>query len=207
MTPPAVPWTLVLLTGGTGRRLGGADKALLDLSGTSTIDHVLGRIPSEVPVVVAGPPIPTSRPVQFRQEDPPLGGPVAGIAAALAAVDTPVTCVLAVDMPWAAALLPQLMDELLAGTADVVIPVDPDGRAQHLCAAWRTARLRAAMSALPAVRDAPIRALLADVNVLEWAVPVNVADDLADIDDADSLAEARRRVERHTLDAEGTDPQ
>ena len=47
----------------------------------------LEGVPADVDVVVAGPPVAVARSgVRFVQEDPPGGGPVAGLDAALAVV-------------------------------------------------------------------------------------------------------------------------
>ena len=197
-----MPWTTIVLTGGTGTRLGGRDKAQLSLGSRTTLGLILDAIPDEVPVLVAGPPIRTRRSVTFRGEDPARGGPVAGLAAALPAVDTAVTCVLAVDMPWAVALLPGLVSHLSDTGGDVVLPVDADGRRQYLCSAWRTASLRRAVAALDTPRDAPVRALLDDQRVAEWPVPEAVEPDLLDIDDQARLEQARRRAAQPRLDAE-----
>jgi molybdopterin-guanine dinucleotide biosynthesis protein A len=94
-------WTALVLAGGLGSRLGNVDKAAIDIGGRSALDHLLAGLPELVPVVVAGPGRPTRRRVTFAQEWPIHGGPVAGIASGLEAVSTPVTVLLAVDMPWA----------------------------------------------------------------------------------------------------------
>jgi molybdopterin-guanine dinucleotide biosynthesis protein A len=81
----------VILAGGEGRRMGGADKALLTLGGTPLIDHCLMRFAPQVAKVAisaAGDPArfaPYGLPVIA---DPDFGmdarkGPLAGIAAAM----------------------------------------------------------------------------------------------------------------------------
>ncbi|MEO7126392.1 MAG: nucleotidyltransferase family protein [Nakamurella sp.] len=84
MTTP-FPDAFILLTGGAGRRLGGVDKASIDVGGDTLFDRAvaaaLGR-----PVVVVGPERLTQHSVTFTREDPPGGGPAAGIAAGVLAV-------------------------------------------------------------------------------------------------------------------------
>ena len=144
----AVPeWTVVVLTGGGSRRMG-QDKATLDVGGATLLDRTLADVPPEVPVVVAGPPVTMARPgVRFAQEEPPGGGPVAGVDAALALVVAPVVVVLATDLPMVGALPVALVRSLVdAPLKDAVLSMDVSGRPQQLCAAYRTDALRAAIA-------------------------------------------------------------
>jgi molybdopterin-guanine dinucleotide biosynthesis protein A len=109
--PGSTGWTALVLAGGLGSRLQGADKAAITIGGTSVLDHLLLCLPEHVPVVVVGPECPTRRPVTFRREWPIHAGPVAGIASGLDAVTTPVIVLLAVDMPWAGYLARLLVSE------------------------------------------------------------------------------------------------
>ena len=86
---PTRLWSVIVLAGGAGQRLGGADKAGLLVDGTSALERLLGGLPAAMPVIVAGVERPTSRHVTFRQESPAGGGPVAGIAAARLGIDVP----------------------------------------------------------------------------------------------------------------------
>lgn len=159
--------SIIILTGGTGARLGGADKASLTVEGLTLLNRILSQ--THLPAIVAGRETATMRPVLFRSEDPPSGGPVAGIAAALAWVDTPLVGILAVDMPEAAPVLQAALTELrVQADADAVVPLDAAGRRQPLCSAWRTAALRAALPQDP--HGQPMRALLEQVTVHEWQV-------------------------------------
>ncbi|MFD5868200.1 molybdenum cofactor guanylyltransferase [Corynebacterium sp. NPDC060344] len=79
----------IVLAGGTGRRMGEASKPDVVVAGRRMIDHVLGELAAQgVPAIVVGPPdldVGVSRRVTLVREDPPLGGPAAGIAAGYAA--------------------------------------------------------------------------------------------------------------------------
>src|SRR5206468_8642988 len=91
----------VVLTGGGAVRLQGADKASAEVGGRTMLEHVLAAL-TEVPeVVVVGDEVLTSRPVGFAREDPPGGGPAAGLLAGLAGFPRPpeLVVVVAVDMP------------------------------------------------------------------------------------------------------------
>ena len=112
----ATDWSLIVLTGGSGTRLGGADKAQLRVGDRSLLAALLDEVPAGVPIVVAGPELAVSRDVRFSPENPAGGGPVAGIAAA----GTPymrrhaVTAALGDDRVSAIALSPVAAD----GTVD-----------------------------------------------------------------------------------------
>ena len=82
-------------------RFQGADKASMELGGITLLEHALGAL-AEVPeVVVVGDEVITSRPVGFIREDPPGGGPAAGLLAGLDGFPglPRLVMVLAVDMP------------------------------------------------------------------------------------------------------------
>ena len=99
------PVDLVILAGGRGSRLGGQDKAALVVGGRSLVERLLRDVDLGGTVVVVGrtplPPAPDGRTVLQTLEDPPDGGPVAGIAAgldALSDVPTEWVAVAAVDV-------------------------------------------------------------------------------------------------------------
>ena len=82
---------VLVLAGGTGRRLGGASKPDVVARGARLLDHVLNGVAAvRSPlgggrsVVVAPVEVEVPDGVLRTLEDPPLGGPVAGIAAGLA---------------------------------------------------------------------------------------------------------------------------
>lgn len=83
MTP--LPDAFILLTGGSGTRMGGVDKAALTIDGQTLLDHALSVI-GHRPTVVVGPSVPAAPLVISTLEDPPGGGPAAGTAAGVAAV-------------------------------------------------------------------------------------------------------------------------
>jgi molybdopterin-guanine dinucleotide biosynthesis protein A len=91
----------VILTGGTAARMDGVDKASIEVGGVTLLERALHATSAAVDVVVVGDEVPTSRPVTFTREDPPLGGPAAGLLAGLDRLHTSpeLVCVLAVDMP------------------------------------------------------------------------------------------------------------
>lgn len=139
--PPA--FAAVVLAGGSGARLGGADKAALEYAGRSLLDRVLEALADADEVVVAGPARPASAAASFVREEPPGGGPVAGLLAArraLRAVPGHLV-VVAVDMPL---VTRDTVRRLLVASADRdgAVLVAGDGRWQLACVV-RTDRLDA----------------------------------------------------------------
>jgi molybdopterin-guanine dinucleotide biosynthesis protein A len=148
----------VVLAGGTAVRLGGVDKASIELAGRTFLEHALAATGAAQEVVVVGDAVSTSRPVTFCREDPPLGGPAAGLLAGRTALATnpDLLVVLAVDMPRVTAAT---VGRLVAGVAgDGAVLVGPDGR-DRLALVVRTAALDAA--APPDPHGMPLHRLLA----------------------------------------------
>ena len=85
MGQPGEPLRLgaVVLAGGTGARMGGVDKASVEIDGVTLLERSLAATMSALEVVVVGEQVPTSRPVTWTREDPAGGGPAAGLLAGL----------------------------------------------------------------------------------------------------------------------------
>jgi len=184
----------VVLAGGSSRRWGGVDKTATDLDGAPLLVHVARGLPPAVPVVVVGPPDhPAARSAElaaaiWTREDPPGGGPVAGLAAACTVLPAAATdlVLLAGDQPFA---VPRLLDRLSTSGADVVLGVDPDGRVQPLLAAYRVPPLCALLSrddTEPAGRS--LRWVLSGLR--QVLLPVT-AREAFDLDAPDDLGTAR----------------
>jgi molybdopterin-guanine dinucleotide biosynthesis protein A len=137
----------VVLTGGTGRRLGGADKATLELDGATLLEHALRATEGAHEVVVVGDEVATSRPVTWTREQPPGGGPAAGALAGVDALAVPpaLVCLLAVDMPrFSQRTLERLVAALDEADADAACLGDAGGRQQWLAGVYRYDALQAA---------------------------------------------------------------
>ena len=182
---------VVVLAGGTSRRFG-ADKLAAPLGTSTVLDRLLGALPSGWPVVLVGPARATVRPdAVWVYEQPSGGGPLAGVAAAMAVARTDVVAVVAGDMPFAAPALATLVAALDASGADVGGAVARvDGRVNALLAAYRVDALRTALPASP--HGLPARTLLTVPHV-EVPVPARLA---RDVDTTDDLEAARTQLGR-----------
>jgi len=169
----------VVLAGGRAARLGGTPKPGLVVAGATLLDHALAATRDAERTVVVGPPeaLPGAvlgahpgRRLARTREDPPFGGPVAGIDAGLRASDggpaAPWVVVLAVDVPRAASAVPHVVDAL-AG-----LPTRADGawlvrgaHPQWLVGGYRRDALLTALDdvrdAAGSVHDVPVKRLVA----------------------------------------------
>lgn len=181
----------VVLTGGSAVRFQGVDKASIALGGASLLEHVLEALAAVPDVVVVGAEVVTSRPATFLREDPPGGGPAAGLLAGLAGFPRApaAVVVLAVDMPLVTAdTVRRLVD---AAGEDGALLVDADGRRQYLCAVYRTEALLAAAPPLEAQHGLAVRRLVGGLRLTE--VPA-VAGEAADVDTWEDLLALRARM-------------
>ena len=189
----------VVLAGGTARRLGGVSKPDVLVAGRRMLDHVLeglaalrgsAALPAGRTVVVAPPEV-ALPPGELRAlEDPPLGGPVAGIAAGLQALaadaggsaPAPVTAVLTCDAPGAATALPPLLGALEAAPAvpgiDGACARAGDHTQYLLGVYWTPALLGAVAPGGAPLRDRAVHRPLGALRVLEVAGTERAAVDL-----------------------------
>jgi molybdopterin-guanine dinucleotide biosynthesis protein A len=174
----------VILTGGTAARMDGIDKASIEVGGVTLLERALAATMAALEVVVVGSEVPTSRPVTWTREEPPLGGPAAGILAGLDRfLRTPdLVCVLAVDMPKVNAGTVARLTWAVERDAGVdgAVLVDDAGKRQTLAGVYRTSSLHGAR---PADREQEhglaVRRLVGLLRLAE--VPV-VGDEAQDID-------------------------
>ena len=164
-------WSAIVLSGGTNRRFG-SDKSAALLHGITLLDHVLSFLPKEIKTVIVG---------KDLFEEPPLGGPVAGIARGLQEIDTEFVAVAAVDMPYGSALFSQLLNTI---SADAAMPIDADGFKQPLCGIYRRVALLSAIEKLGNPHGQSMRALCELLAIDEVQVDARA---LIDIDTPEDL--------------------
>lgn len=186
----------IVLAGGRSSRMG-ADKASLMMDGRTLLQHAVAACAACDQVVVVGPAHLGAglAGVQVACEEPPFGGPVAGVAAGLEALGlegSELVLVVACDLPRVADVVTVLSDAAsrfspLNGEGvpdggvqlDGVVLVDADGRRQPLAAIYRRASLDAALARLGSPRNASMRRLLANMRLTELPAP-DLTDDVDD---------------------------
>ncbi|MEQ6900998.1 NTP transferase domain-containing protein [Nocardioides sp. YIM 152588] len=177
--PELTSFCAVVLAGGRAARLGGSDKASIEVHGRTLLERGLDAVVDAAEVVVVGAPVPTERPVTFVREDPAFGGPVAGLLTGRDRLlrRTPTLAVLAVDMPF---LTPATFRRLHAAAVghDGAVLTDPDGRRQ-LALVVDTARLDRVRPAPEEEHGASLRSLLAPLDLVDVAP---VGDEHRDVD-------------------------
>lgn len=120
-----------VLAGGQGSRMG-ADKAAVEVSGTTMLDRVAGAMgPAVDRLLILGPERPgwVCWPDEVDAE-----GPLAGIATALVRMTESRALVVAVDQPFIRAQTLQHLTEVPSELP--VVPVDSDGTRQVTCALY-----------------------------------------------------------------------
>jgi molybdopterin-guanine dinucleotide biosynthesis protein A len=178
------PRAALVLAGGRASRLGGVDKPALELGGASLLARVVAaaRAGGAQAVVVAGPERP-GLPVAWAREDPPFGGPAAGLAAALPLLDADWVLLLAADLRRPADVVAALGSAPRG--ADGCLLADADGGPQWLCGLYRTEALHAAVTALGDPSGASLRRLLTGLRLLRHPVASEL------VADVDTPADAR----------------
>ncbi|MFP3712140.1 molybdenum cofactor guanylyltransferase [Puerhibacterium sp. TATVAM-FAB25] len=196
----------LVLAGGEARRLGGVSKAEVLVAGRPLLAWALDATAAARHTVVVGPSVLArlvGPSVRVVREDPPFGGPVAGLAAGLMTLDAVSTedrpavpvLVLACDVPGAARVVRPLLAALAAAPdADGAWLVDGSGRPQPLVAVHRREPLRAALRRVAAhggVHGAAVRRLTAGLTMVDVADPAGYG---ADADTWQAVHELDRRL-------------
>lgn len=188
----------IIFAGGRGSRLGGVDKADLELGGARLVDRAVAatRLAGVARPVVVGPTGAAPPGCLAVREQPPYSGPLAALAAGLAVIDSDVeeVLLLACDLVRPDDVVAQLRVHAPAAREDAVLLRDPDGRDQWLAGRYRVPPLARAVAALDGlVADQPLRRVMASLE-LRWLDAD--AETVADIDTPSDLARARAAIHR-----------
>lgn len=185
-----------ILAGGEGRRLGGADKGLVELAGEPLVAHCLARLRPQVGALVisANRNLETYRafgvPV-FDDAREDYAGPLAGCLGALRRADTPYVVTAACDSPFLPAdLAARLRDALLAEAGEIAVVVTA-GRLQPVFALYDV-KLADALAAYLDGGGRKIDTWMRRHRLVE--VRFEDADAFVNINTPDDLAAAARRL-------------
>lgn len=198
------PYDAIVLAGGRGSRLGGVNKPEVRLAGRRLLDIALAAVAGARRVVVVGD-VEVPAGVLLTREDPPFGGPVAGVDAGFAALSgsgdapgspgsldghAPWTLLLASDLPGAEAAVAALLASGPGAGHEGVCLLDDDGRLQWLLGCYRTEALARRLGERG---DPPLTAMW---RLLEPLALHGVRADGASVEDLDTPADAERWARR-----------
>lgn len=155
--------TAVILAGGDSRRMG-QDKATLDLDGKPLLQHVTDAVTQVFPDVMISVRQPREG-IDLRQvcDARNEAGPLAGLAAALASIETPWLFAVACDMPYVTPALLVFLAQQRAGH-QAVVPV-VQGHPQPLAAFYARSCLGAIREVLASDGKHSLRVLLERLDV------------------------------------------
>lgn len=187
---PRADVAAIVVGGGGGERLGGVSKPDLTLGGVRVIDRVCGvllQVCGAGCVAVVPPTVRVPEGVVRTLEDPPSGGPLAGIDAGLRALgidDDVLVVVVSVDAPGLAGSVPALLGSPLGSDSEGRIAVggDPEPFDQYLMGVYRAGALRRildeAVAALGSVRGVGVRRVLRALALERVSVDADVCRDI-----------------------------
>jgi molybdopterin-guanine dinucleotide biosynthesis protein A len=152
----------IILAGGGGVRMDGADKPALEVGGLPLLVCVAraaaaagsgrvivvgprraGAVASGLAAVAAG----LERGLATVRESPPGRGPVPALRRGITEADAPWLAVLAADLPFlTGAWLAEVLSHAAACDRAGAVPADAGGRPQWLASCWRTDVLTAALN-------------------------------------------------------------
>lgn len=185
-TGEAVEFDAIVLVGGAGSRLGGVDKAAVDLAGRSLVSRPLEAVQHARTLVVVGETAASEIPDRAIRavEDPAGSGPAAATVAGLRAIEEPAawTYLVSCDVPGAVRAI-QILAEADAGESDGVVLAEPDGRLQWLLGRYRSIALYDAAERIGDAADRSMRALLEDLDLTAVPAPEEVWRDVDTWDD------------------------
>lgn len=189
----------IVLGGGRSRRMG-TDKMAIVVEGAPLLQRTVSAALAWAGLVVVVAPRPKDWPhtlhATFTLENPPFGGPVAGIAAGLAAAGIGNIRPPVLDRPPVLEEEPTLTDVLiLAGDlahpdaavstlaasplgVDGTVLEDEDGWPQYLAGRYRASTLTFALDRIGPARDVSVRRLMRPLHLHRVMVPPTISQDL-----------------------------
>jgi molybdenum cofactor guanylyltransferase len=163
-----------VLIGGKSSRFG-SDKALAEIGGVTLAERAANTIslalsPKNIYLVAAdenqfpAKGLPKNLPVIYDQYKD--RGPFGGLNAALSKTEAEWIFVLACDYPHVSIDLLKLLADRTDGIYDAIVPIQPDGRVQPLCAFYRAQTCRKAVEEIlrTGVKLPPLRTVLEKIR-------------------------------------------
>jgi molybdopterin-guanine dinucleotide biosynthesis protein A len=141
---------------------------MVEVGGHSLLERALDAVSGAVRTIAVGPRRDLPGPIIWTLEQPPGGGPVAGIDAGLELVREDAVVILGVDFPFVDEAC--IADLLARFERDGVILRDATGRHQFLVGAYRTAALTDVLDELQP-RDTSVRDLIAGLDLVHLDDP------------------------------------
>lgn len=203
----------LIIAGGKGKRLGGASKSDLELGGR-LLDRVLDSLSpltSWGRVVIAPDSVSVPAGILRTMEDPPGGGPLAGLEAGLYTLladqkiegdSGGIVLVFSVDSPGVASLAPRLLRALDSdpeAEGAVILGGQPRVFHQYLQGAYRVNPLLRALDkgrgSSSSLHDRSVRSVLSRMKLVE----VEAGAECRDLDTPEDLAWWRERLGEKTL--------
>lgn len=170
----------LILTGGESRRMG-QDKAALRVGDATLVDRAIAAVGDHR---IVGPEV--------------RGGPAHALVSTARELDTDAIGVLAVDMPFAARIVPALREAWSVCAADALLARDE--RPQWLCGMYRRQALLEAAREFPSTEGLPMWRIGERLTVEYLPVTDTVA--LFDVDTPTDLEWATRRLREESVDGE-----
>ena len=191
---------VIVLAGGRSTRMG-ADKATIRIHNRRLVDIAVAELqalPVRRVAVVSSENLQLASSILTATEDPPFGGPVAGIHAGLRALMNLAETVhhvgiIAVDAPFSPRVLPRLTDALYSSDAHAACVKGE--YLNPLCAVWKTRALTNALTS--GHRDRSAKSLFAGLEL----ATIPEAEAVHDADTPDQLPHLLS-----LLDSAGADP-
>lgn len=179
-------YNALVVAGGAARRMGGIDKAEVNVGGRTLLERVLAATSGAELTVCVGPERPTHAPVIWTQEHPAGGGPVPAIAEGLRHVTARTVVVLGVDTPFVTRdVVETLVDA--RDTADAAVVRDEHGVVQPLIGAYAAGVLRSRLKYIGELDGMPLTRVLEGLRCRLIEVP-GVAFDCDTWDDVELVA-------------------
>ncbi|MEO5773440.1 MAG: molybdenum cofactor guanylyltransferase [Sphingomicrobium sp.] len=193
-------FAVVVLAGGEGRRIGG-DKPLRELGGRRLIDRALERARQwSVKVVVSIRDVrPEGLAAAMVEDDPSVGGPVAGLIAGLRFARSegcPFLLAIAADMPFLPVDLPERLSAAMPPDVNAAL-ASSGGELQPIASLWRVDALRQVDDYVVSGRRS-LKGLAATIGFAEVKWPASTPDPFFSINTPEQLALAEQWISKNS---------